>query len=308
MVPLFFAAQFMIACSKRLCFVSRSIIDVYLGDGRNQPSGEEKVRHAREGGHPVWQRRGKDAKPGFPLARERRKGKSISSRRYWTPSASSRGILMLTYRNEMKAFRSYFSFANRHLLLAICYLLVCSCGLSIPRLGKAGRYLEGRDQFLRGRGGDMDKAIAALESVVSEDPAYRDSLTLLARAYYRKGRYQDAYKIIPRALAVNKDDEIAWIILGLTQLRLGDDTKGLETIQSGITLLSRAAVDGYRGFSTWDTRGLVRSSIRRAAFLATKGLEEKEQLIQAVEALLTRMDDEENLRRVEEPRERQRGY
>ena len=55
----------------------------------------------------------------------------------------------------------------------------------------------------------MNRAIIALESVVKEDPTYRDSLTLLGRAYYRQGRYQDARQILMRAVAVNKDDEIA---------------------------------------------------------------------------------------------------
>jgi len=153
----------------------------------------------------------------------------------------------------------------------------------------------------------MDKAIAALESVAQQDPTYKDSLTLLGRAYYQKGRLQDAYAILQRALAVNKNDEIAWIVLGMVQLKLGQDAKGLESLQGGITLLSKLSVDGYRDFAYWDTRGLVRSSIRRTAFLSTKGLEEKAQLVGSAELLLARIDEEENLRRVEEPRERQRG-
>jgi hypothetical protein len=130
----------------------------------------------------------------------------------------------------------------------------------------------------------------------------------LGRAYYRKGRLKDTYVIIQRALAVKKDDEIAWIVLGLTQLRLGQDAQGLQTLQGGITLLSKASVNGYLGFDYWDTRGIVRGSISRTAFLTTKGLEEKQQIIQSAELLLTRIDDEENLRRVEEPRERERGF
>ena len=66
-----------------------------------------------------------------------------------------------------------------------------------------GRYEEGRDQFLRGRAGDMDTAITALESVVSQDPTYKLSLMYFGRAYYRKGRYQDAFAVLQRALAVN---------------------------------------------------------------------------------------------------------
>src|SRR6185295_14446808 len=105
---------------------------------------------------------------------------------------------------------------------------------SIPRFGTGGRYEEGRDQFLRGRGGDMDRAVVALEAVVMADPTYKDSLTYLGRAYYRKGRYQDAFAILQRALAVNKDDEQAWIALGLTQLRLGQTEKGIESLKGGV--------------------------------------------------------------------------
>ena len=109
-----------------------------------------------------------------------------------------------------------FSFFTLILLVALI-----GCNHAIPRFGVGGRYEEGRDQFFRGKGGDMDRAVEALEYVVSRDPLYKDSLTYLGRAYYRKGRYQDAFAILQRAVALNKDNEVAWIALGLTQMRLG---------------------------------------------------------------------------------------
>ena len=121
----------------------------------------------------------------------------------------------------------------------------------------------------------MDKAVAALEYVVSQDPLYKDSLTYLGRAYYRKGRYQDAFAILQRALAVNKDDEIAWIAIGLAQLRIGQNEKGIESLKGGITLANKVMMDGYHDYLYWDTRGLIRNALRRSAFLVTKGLEEK---------------------------------
>lgn len=169
-----------------------------------------------------------------------------------------------------------------------------------------GRYEEGKDQFLRGRGGDMDRAIIALESVVKENPSHRDSLTLLGRAYYRRGRYEDARQILMRAVAVNKDDEIAWLVLSMAMLRLGENEKGLETLKGAITLLSKVSVNGYRDFPVWDINGLVRSSIRTTVHLATKGLEEKENLLRAAETLLTRLDEEENFQRFETPRQRRK--
>ncbi len=143
----------------------------------------------------------------------------------------------------------------------------------------------------------MDKAIAGLESVVGEDPTYRDSLTLLARAYYNQGRYQDAFLIVQRALALNKEDEIAWVVLGLTQLRLGENEKGMETLKGGITLLARASKNGYLGYEDWDSQGRVRAALRRAVLFASKGLAEKQNLIDSTERLLYRVDDEEHFQR-----------
>lgn len=203
----------------------------------------------------------------------------------------------------MKHVKSYSSFAVafRNLSLSLLALL-SACGLGthdIPRFGIGGHYQQGKEQFLRGRGGNMDKAVAGLEAVVRENPAYRDSLALLARAYYNQGRYQDAFMVVQRALALKKDDEIAWIVLGLSQLRLGQDQKGLESLKGGITLLARASKNGYLGYEDWDSKGTVRTALRRTVLLATKGLDEKQALIVATERLLSRIDDEENFQRVD---------
>jgi tetratricopeptide (TPR) repeat protein len=177
-------------------------------------------------------------------------------------------------------------------------VLVClgavSCSNTIPRFGLGGRYEEGKDQFFRGRGGDMDQAVVSLEYVVSQDPTYKNSLTYLGRAYYRKERYKDAYMILQRAVAVNKDDEIAWLALGVTELRLGQNEKGIETLKGGITLASRVLVEGYHNYERWDIRGTIRASVRRCAFYLTKGVEEKENIIQSTDRLLALIDDEEN--------------
>lgn len=161
-----------------------------------------------------------------------------------------------------------------------------------------------KDEFLKGRQGNMNRAIKELESVVRDDPTYKDSLTLLGRAYYRKGRYEDAKQVLTRALAVNKEDAIAWIALALTQLRLGEDRKGLETFKGAITLLSQVSVAGYRGYPDWDSNRHIRSSIRRTVFLAKKGLDEKKGLIRAAETLLVRIDDEESFQRIDRARSR----
>ena len=180
------------------------------------------------------------------------------------------------------------------LFAAIVFLGAASCSNTLPKFGVGGRYEEGKDQFFRGRGGDMDKAVVSLEYVVSQDPTYKNSLTYLGRAYYRKERYKDAYVILQRAVAVNKDDEIAWLALGVTELRLGQNEQGIETLKGGITLASKVLVEGYHNYDRWDLRGTVRTSVRRCAFYLTKGVEEKENIIQSTERLLALIDDEEN--------------
>jgi tetratricopeptide (TPR) repeat protein len=184
-------------------------------------------------------------------------------------------------------------------LVSVVLLAIFSfaCSHAIPRFGVGGRYEEGREQFLRGRAGDMDTAVAALEYVVSQDPTYKFSLMYLGRAYYRKGRYQDAFAVLQRALAVNDDDEQAWLALGLTQLRLGQNDKGIESLKGGVTLANKVMVDGYHNYIYWDTRGLIRASLRRSAFLLTKGIDEKNNIIQNTDRLLALIDDEENFQK-----------
>jgi tetratricopeptide (TPR) repeat protein len=193
---------------------------------------------------------------------------------------------------------NYFDKRSR-IFFAIGFLVVVSLGChhAVPYFGMGGRYEEGKEQFFRGRAGDMDLAIAALENVVSQDPAYKFSLTYLGRAYYRKGRFQDAYAVLQRAVAVNQDDEMAWMALGLTEMRIGRTDNGIETLKGGITLASKSFVNGYHNWLYFDTRGLIASAIRRSAFLLTKGAEEKANIISDTDRLLALVDDEENFQR-----------
>jgi len=188
---------------------------------------------------------------------------------------------------------------NRQWLFYLLSLVFFSlaCNHAIPHFGIGGRYEEGKEQFYRGRTGNMDIAVNAFEAVVSQDPTYKDSMTYLGRAYYNKRRYQDAFALLQRAVVVNREDDIGWIAFGLAQLRLGQHEAGIESLKGGITLASKVMVDGYHDHIYFDTRGLIHAQIRRCAFLITKGIEEKNNILSSTERLLVLVDDEENFQR-----------
>lgn len=194
--------------------------------------------------------------------------------------------------NRVVASGSYGFLCARGYSLFLTLLVFLPACARPPGIGIGGRYLDAKSEITR-RGGNVQVAIQKLEDVVQKDPFYRDSLTLLGRAYYLDGRYGAAFQILKRALVVNQKDEIAWIALGLAQLRLGDDQQGLESLKGGITLLNQALKDGYKGIEFWDRNGLVRTALRRTVLLVTKGLEAKAEIIQSGETLLSRVDDEE---------------
>jgi tetratricopeptide (TPR) repeat protein len=194
----------------------------------------------------------------------------------------------------MKNSRAHYSSIIYLIFLAAGLQLLVGCSRPDWFIGVGGKYNEGKYEMLRRVGGNMDKAIDRFESIAKEDPTYRDSLTQLGRAYYKKGRYQDAHLILQRAVALNDQDDIAWLLFGLTQLRLGDDARGLETVRGALTLFGKAtANNSYRDYKAWDPAEKVKIALRRAVFAAVKGIEQKDDLIRSVEALLAAVDDEE---------------
>ena len=207
---------------------------------------------------------------------------------------------METIRNRLVSPRASF------LVLAISLMLAaCSRPAFLGGIGTSGKYLEAKEEITRKRGGNIDKAIVNLETVVRDDPTYRDSLTLLGRAYYTRERYGDAKLILQRALAVDKDDEIAWLVLSLVQLRLGENGGGLQTAKGGLTLFSKVSAEGYKGYRYWDRSGKVKIALRRAVVAASKEADGNENLIRSVENLLATIDEEEWNLRSEKPRDLQ---
>lgn len=186
---------------------------------------------------------------------------------------------------------------SRFILGLVTTAFITGCGLGdlrLPALGMAGKYTMGRAFLIKPRGAGVGEAIPYLEEIAKKDPFYRDTLTLLGRAYYHQGRYQDALQMLLRAVVVNTEDEIAWLVFGLTQLRLDENETGFENLKTGVALVNKVSKNGYRSYVRWDLNGVVRSAIRRTMLIINKdGLAAKEELIRSSELILARMDDEE---------------
>jgi hypothetical protein len=56
-------------------------------------------------------------------------------------------------------------------------------------------------------------------------------------------------------------------------------------------------INGYKNYLYWDTRGVIGAALRRSAFLITKGVEEKKNIIEVTDRLLAEVDDEDNFQR-----------
>ena len=161
-------------------------------------------------------------------------------------------------------------------------LLVCALVLGglagcwrPPGIGVGGKYNDALTELGKTqRGGNVNRAIVDLEYVARKNPRYKDSLTQLGRAYYYAGRYSAAIEVLKRAVTVNRDDEVAWIVIGLTQLRRGDDEAGLASVKGGLTLLAKATRNGYKDFKEeyWDRRGVVRGLCGAVSRWLGKGL------------------------------------
>ncbi|MBU6399008.1 MAG: tetratricopeptide repeat protein [Verrucomicrobia bacterium] len=73
--------------------------------------------------------------------------------------------------------------------------------------------------------GDYDGAIARLQAILAEDPAYFDARLSLGMAFYRKGDYAAAILEGHRAEALRPDEQLVHTNLSLFYLKSGDKQK-----------------------------------------------------------------------------------
>ena len=89
---------------------------------------------------------------------------------------------------------------------------------------------------------DPERALPYLLEAAKNDPNYvyaydlfRESVwTYLGRSQYATKKYSEARQSFERALALDKDDHLARLYLGLTLTRLGDSAQGVKEIEAGM--------------------------------------------------------------------------
>jgi len=173
----------------------------------------------------------------------------------------------------------------------------------------------GRRAFLIG---NNEAALGYFQSAAQEDPNYVYGTALqenvwsyLGRAEYAVGRFPQARQTLEKALAVNRDQDIARLYLGLTLARSGDRQQGLKEIEFALRgiydwleYITQAFRYSYGQY--WDTSREIRSAIEDdLAMLSGKDVD-VQKLIADGEWLGKRVEEEIDLARRDEREDRLR--
>jgi tetratricopeptide (TPR) repeat protein len=158
--------------------------------------------------------------------------------------------------------------------------------------------------------GNYQTARSYFESAAQVDPnyVYHSDLpggsvqSYLGRTDYVTERYAQAREELERALAIDKDDNVARLYLGLTFARMGDRENGLREIQSAmqglydwIWYVQENFRYSYGQF--WDINGTIRSAIQAdLAMIASKQIDWPKLLTDG-EWLGKKMDEEIDIAR-----------
>jgi tetratricopeptide (TPR) repeat protein len=199
--------------------------------------------------------------------------------------------------------------------LALFSLLVFLGGCA--SLQTAGEVQYGRQALLKG---SNETALGYFYGAAQRDPNYvyatgsspkQGIWSYVGRSEYLTGRLPQAQQTLERALAGNREEDIARLYLGLTLAREGDRQRGLKEIESGmrgidsflnyINQAQRFSIGQY-----WDPGRDIRSAIQSdLAMISGKDLD-WQKLIEDTEWLGIRMEQESDLARRQEAQARSR--
>ena len=84
--------------------------------------------------------------------------------------------------------------------------------------------------------GSANEAVAMLEPALSEDPENTNLLNSLAVAYAFVERFSDALKLMEKAVAIDPDDPLSWLNLGVCRQQQGDSPGAVRAYRAAIRL------------------------------------------------------------------------
>jgi tetratricopeptide (TPR) repeat protein len=200
--------------------------------------------------------------------------------------------------------------------LVVFSLLVFLAGCTSLQTGGELQY--GRQALLKG---NNETALGYFYSAAQEDPNYvyatgsspkQSVWSYVGRSEYLTGRFPQARQDLERALAGNREEDIARLYLGLTLAREGDRPSGLKEIEGGMRGINNFLdyINQAQRFSIgqfWDPGGDIRSAIQSdLAMISGKDLD-WQRLTADTEWLGIRMEQESDLARRQEAEARSRN-
>jgi tetratricopeptide (TPR) repeat protein len=197
------------------------------------------------------------------------------------------------------------------LVLFSLFVFLAGC----TSLQAGGELQNGRQALLEGKN---EAALGYFYGAAQKDPNYvyatgsspkQGVWSYVGRSEYLTGRLPQARQTLERALAANREEDIARLYLGLTLARDGDRPRGLKEIESGmrginnfldyINQAQRYSIGQY-----WDPDRDIRSAIQsNLAMISGKDID-WQRLTAATEWLGIRMEQESDLARRHEASER----
>jgi tetratricopeptide (TPR) repeat protein len=201
--------------------------------------------------------------------------------------------------------------AIRFSVLLSTLLVLASCA----SLQIGTEFQSGRRAMLSG---NDETALAFFQSVAQKNPnyaygtAYRQGiLSYLGRTEYSTGKLPQARQTLERALAANREEDLARLYLGLTLMRAGDRDGGVKEIegamrgiQNWLDYFTEAHRFSYGQF--WDPGREIRSAIRSQLAMVSGRETDTSKVIADAEWLGKRMEEEVDRARDHETRQQSR--
>jgi tetratricopeptide (TPR) repeat protein len=199
--------------------------------------------------------------------------------------------------------------------LALFSLFVFFTGCAT--IQSAGNLQYGRQALL---GGNNESALGYFYSAAQLDPNYvyatgsspkQGVWSYVGRSEYLTGRIPQARKTLERALAANREEDIARLYLGLTLAREGDRQSGLKEIESGMRGINNFLdyINQAQRFNIgqfWDVDRDIRRAIQSDLAMISGKDVDWQRLTADTEWLGVRMEQESDLARRQEAFENNR--